>query len=83
MQDATDNENLAVDGMIILPDKDQEQSLENLDLQAQYTELGDINVNNLQGPQYVKIIDSGAVEHLVDSLAEDNLFNLNTLLATV
>ena len=83
IQDATDDETLAVDSMIILPDKDQEQSLENLDLRARYTELGDIDVNNLQGPQYAKIIDSGAVEHLVDSLAEDNLFNPNALLATV
>lgn len=83
LSSVSDDETLAADGTIILPDKDQEKSLENLDLRARYAELGDIDINNLEGPQYAKIIDSGAVEHLVNSLAEDNLYNPNASLAAV
>jgi hypothetical protein len=59
-----------VDGVIILPDEDQEKDLENLDIRERYNSLGHIDINNLTNDQYNDIIESGAVEHLVTSFAE-------------
>lgn len=64
------DETLAVDGLIILPDEDQEKDLENLDIRERYNSLGHIDINNLTNDQFADIVESGAVEHLVTSLAE-------------
>jgi hypothetical protein len=67
------DEMLAVDGVIILPDEDQERDLENLDIRERYDSLGHINLNNLTNDQLTDIVESGAVQHLVMSLAEPSL----------
>jgi hypothetical protein len=61
------------DGVIILPDEDQEKDLKNLDLHTRYAMPGKIDANDLTGVQYGEILESGVVEHLVDSLAKDTL----------
>jgi hypothetical protein len=58
------------DGVIILPDADQEEHLENLDIRERYEVLGIIDMNQLTGGQCGQILESGAVEHLVESLAD-------------
>lgn len=64
------DETLAVDGLIILLDEDQEKDLENLDIRERYNSLGHIDINNLTNDQFADIVESGVVEHLVTSLAE-------------
>jgi hypothetical protein len=59
-----------MDGIIILPDEDQEKDLENLDIREQYNSLGHIDINNLTNDQFTDIVESGTVEHLVTSLAD-------------
>jgi hypothetical protein len=59
------------DSVIILPDADQEEHLENLDIRARYEVLSNINMNQLTGGQCGQILESGAVEHLVRSLVDE------------
>ena len=44
--------------------------LENLDIRECYEVLGIIDMNQLTGGQCGQILESGAVEHLVESLAD-------------
>ncbi|KAJ7936423.1 hypothetical protein B0H13DRAFT_2303824 [Mycena leptocephala] len=61
---------MVIEPVTILPEKDEEQDLINLDMSARISKFGDINFNNLSPAQLEMFVHEGGYTHAMQAQAE-------------